>query len=53
MTQYEYQVICDVIRSGAPALANNLIGKLNDLIAENVQLKSEKDNKAVDKKVKE
>ena len=54
MSQYEYQVICHVIKSGAPAIANDLITSLNNLIAAyNAELNKAKDEKQkVDEKVK-
>lgn len=32
MTQSQYDVLCKVIQNGAPALANELIGAVNELI---------------------
>lgn len=32
MTQYEYQLICDSLKAGVPALADKLITALNNLI---------------------
>lgn len=48
MTQFQFDVICSLIRSGAPALANELIGafstvikEANTLVEENAALKAE------------
>ena len=32
MTQFQFDMICKIIESGAPALANELNGSLNDLV---------------------
>lgn len=32
MTQLQFDMICKIIQSGAPALANELCGALNDLV---------------------
>ena len=54
MSQYEYQLICHVLRNGAPAVANDLINSLNNLIAAyNTELNKAKDEKQkVDEQVK-
>lgn len=48
MTQFQFDMICSIINSGAPALANELIGALSAVIKEanavaeeNVMLKEE------------
>ena len=48
MTQFEFDVICKVVENGAPALANQLINSLsnvineyNSAVAENAALKAE------------
>ena len=48
MNQFQFDLICKIINSGAPALAEELCGSLNALvqsynnvIAENEQLKTE------------
>lgn len=48
MTQFQFDMICKVIEGGAPALANELCGVLNNLVqsyniavAENEQLKKQ------------
>lgn len=51
MTQFQFDLICKIIESGAPALANELCGSLNDLVIdrnnlakENEELKATKAN---------
>ena len=34
MTQLQFDVICKLIENGAPALANELCGALNDLVVD-------------------
>ena len=34
MTQFQFDVICKLIENGAPALANELCGALNDLVVD-------------------
>ena len=34
MTQFQFDMICKVIQSGAPALANELCNSLNDLVVD-------------------
>lgn len=47
MTQYEYQIICDTLKNGVPALASGLINSLNELVNEhNAAVKKEKPAKA-------
>lgn len=38
MTQFQFDTICNIIRSGAPALANELCSSLNDLVVDRNQL---------------
>lgn len=47
MTQYEYQLICDSLKAGVPALADKLITALNNLIeAHNRLYKQAEEQKA-------
>ena len=41
MTQFEFDVIVKVVENGAPALARELCGSLNDLVIEYNQMKQE------------
>ena len=41
MTQTQYNIIVAVISNGAPALANELIGALSEVVEENQKLKNE------------
>ena len=34
MTQLQFDMICKIIQNGAPALANELCGALNDLVVD-------------------
>lgn len=34
MTQFQFDMICKIIESGAPALANELCNSLNDLVVD-------------------
>lgn len=45
MTQESYNIIVKVLQSGVPALANELISHINNLINENQTLKQELKNK--------
>lgn len=38
MTQFQFEMICKVIESGAPALSNELCSSLNDLVVDRNQL---------------
>ena len=38
MTQFQFDTICSIIRSGAPALSNELCNSLNDLVVDRNQL---------------
>lgn len=38
MTQFNYALIINLLRSGAPGLAENAIGELNNLITKNDEL---------------
>lgn len=65
MTQFQFEVICKVIESGAPALSNELCSSLNDLVVDRNQLakqvedlksqldKTNSNSKAVTKDVKD
>ena len=41
MTQFEFDVIVKLIENGAPALAHELCGSLNDLVVEYNKLRAE------------
>lgn len=41
MTQFEFDVIVKLIENGAPALARELCGSLNDLVVEYNQMKQD------------
>lgn len=41
MTQFEFDVIVKLIENGAPALAHELCGSLNDLVVEYNQIKQD------------
>ena len=41
MTQFEFDVIVKLVENGAPALARELCGSLNDLVVEYNQMKQE------------
>ena len=41
MTQFEFDVIVKLVENGAPALARELCGSLNDLVIEYNQMKQE------------
>jgi hypothetical protein len=41
MTQFEFDVIVKLIENGAPALAHELCGSLNDLVVEYNQIRQE------------
>ena len=43
MTQANYDIICKVIQNGAPALANELIGAISNLINDANALLTERD----------
>ena len=43
ITQRDYDLICEILQSGAPALANNLIVRLSNTIDDYQRLK-EKEN---------
>ena len=43
MTQANYDIICKVIQNGAPALANELIGAISNLITDANALLKERD----------
>ena len=54
MTQFQFDLICKIIESGAPALAEELCGALNNLVqnrnalaVENEQLRKELTTEAV------
>ncbi len=34
MTQLQFDMICRIVQSGAPALANELCGALNDIVVD-------------------
>jgi len=34
MTQFQFDMICKIIQNGAPVLANELCGALNDLVVD-------------------
>ena len=40
MTQENYNIIVKVLQNGAPALANDLIDSINDVLKENASLKN-------------
>ena len=51
MTQFQFDLICKLVETGAPALANELITALQEMVKicnataeENVQLKAQLDN---------
>lgn len=46
MTQESYNMICKILSSGAPALANELINDLNNLIASHQKLIKREDEVA-------
>ena len=50
MTQFQYDAIIAVIKNGAPALANELIGSIDNVIRANAQLA--KENKKLNEKIK-
>jgi hypothetical protein len=54
MTQFEFDVIVKLVENGAPALARELCGSLNDLVIEYNQMKQElaMRNKAADEAIK-
>ena len=41
MTQLQFEIICKVIETGTPALANELCGALNDLVVDRNNLAKE------------
>ena len=41
MTQFEFDVIVKLVENGAPALAHELCGSLNDLVVEYNKLRAE------------
>lgn len=41
MTQFEFDVIVKLVENGAPALARELCGSLNDLVIEYNQMKQD------------
>ena len=43
MTQEQYNTICKILNSGAPALATELIGVFNEVITDNQNMKKELD----------
>ena len=49
MTQFQYDAIIAVIKNGAPALANELIGSIDNIIRANAQLT--KENKKLNEKI--
>lgn len=55
MTQFQFDMICSIINSGAPALANELIGALSNMVStanqiaeENAKLKAELERRDAD-----
>lgn len=38
MTQFQFEMICKIVQSGAPALSNELCSSLNDLVVDRNQL---------------
>ena len=44
MTQFQFDTICNIIRSGAPAFANELCSSLNDLVVDRNQLAQQVEN---------
>ena len=50
MTQFQYDTIVTVIKNGAPALENELIGSIDNVIRANAQLA--KENKKLNEKIK-
>ena len=49
MNQYQFDTIMKVIENGAPALANELCGSLNDLVNDYNALREEKDKQEAKK----
>ena len=45
INQRDYDLICEILRSGAPALANNLIVKLSNTINDWQRLSKAEDDK--------
>lgn len=50
MTQFQYDAIVAIIKNGAPALANELISSIDNVIRANAQLA--KENKKLNEKIK-
>lgn len=44
INQRDYDLICEIVQSGAPALANNLIAKLSNTINDWQRLKEEENS---------
>lgn len=44
INQRDYDLICEIMQSGAPALANNLIAKLSNTINDWQRLKEEENS---------
>ena len=47
MSQEQLNVICKIIRNGAPALADELIGSIITILNENADMKKQLSNKTV------
>lgn len=45
INQRDYDLICEILQSGAPALANNLIAKLSNTINDWQRLKEEENSR--------
>ena len=41
MTQLQFELICKIVQNGAPALAEELCGSLNDLVVDRNRLAEE------------
>ena len=48
INQRDYDLICEILQSGAPALANNLIAKLSNTINDWQRLKEKEENTSKD-----